>query len=78
MEIKQLCAKCKDGCEGGDIIVEGGNAFKFCKACSDLIKSSPTGNTIHNFLGPKKVESTVAKNMREAKERRDKGYKIWS
>lgn len=75
--MKKKCAKCKDDLAGGGVFVESGESFSFCKTCSDLLEKAPTGNTIHDFLGHKKYESWVARNIREARERREKGESPW-
>lgn len=66
--MQEVCAKCKDDVRGGAIFIDGGDSFSFCKACSNLLDSSPTGS-IRNFLTTAKVESWVAKNMRNARNR---------
>lgn len=69
------CVKCGFSSANHSIIVEGGIGYLFCKACANVLESLPTG-TIENFVGPKK-ESWVAKNMREARERRANGESLW-
>jgi len=70
------CAKCKDECKAGSFFTEGGQTYWFCLPCSNVLNQMPTGN-VEAFLGPKKKESWVAKNMREAKERRARGESLW-
>jgi hypothetical protein len=71
------CAKCNDEADGS-METEGGEVYLFCKACSDLLEKVAPGNTISNFLGREKKEKWVEKNMREARERRKNGIKLWS
>ncbi len=73
--MQEICAKCKDDIRGGAIFVEGGDSFSFCKTCSHLLESSPTGS-VRNFLTRAKVENWVSRNMREARKRREKGEKL--
>jgi len=73
--MKYYCAKCNKHADG-ETHVEGGISFTFCKYCSEKIEDR-TGGVVSDFIGPEKKESHVAKNMREARERRAKGIKIW-
>ncbi len=75
--MKNKCAKCKGDLAGGSIITEGGKSFLFCKTCVDFLQEHPSGHKIHHFL-PAEKETWVAKNVREAKERREKGETPWS
>ena len=65
------CAKCKDSLLGGGVFIESGESFSFCRTCSDLLAKAPTGNTIRDFLGHRKYERCVTKNMKQAKEIRE-------
>jgi hypothetical protein len=67
------CDKCKDVVTGGSAIVKGGTTFYFCKICTDILDKLPTGNTIFEFLGPEKEEKCFVKNIRLAKNLREKG-----
>ena len=66
------CAKCRSDVFGGSYFTENGKAFLFCKECSDLLGKAPNGGTVEAFLGPEKVESWVEKNIREAREKRER------
>jgi hypothetical protein len=71
------CAKCEEDADGSTF-VEGGYTFTFCKTCSDILDElDRTGNVIHDFLGSKKKGSWVARNIREARERRARGELYW-
>jgi hypothetical protein len=65
------CSKCSSDVFGGSYFTENGNAFLFCKECSDLLGKAPTGGAVEAFLGQKKVESWIQKNIREAREKRE-------
>jgi hypothetical protein len=68
------CAKCR--LPGDKMIVEGGVGYIFCKSCGETLEKLPT-STIQGFIGTKK-ETWVAKNMREARERRAAGKGLWN
>ncbi len=71
------CVKCGED-SGCSIVIEGGESFPFCKLCmKQLDELDHTGNIIHDFIGQDKKESQIAKNMREARERRAKGVLLW-
>lgn len=69
------CAKCSDSIEGVNMYVEGGNGYFFCKTCSTILDSNPKEN-VASFLGPR-LETWVAKNIREARDRRARGEGFW-
>ena len=69
------CARCNESIAEGGFITSGGICYSLCKLCFDIVESSPTG-TLESFMGAKK-ERWVAKNMREARERRAKGHFLW-
>ena len=75
--MKYKCKKCKCDAEGGCIITEAGDINRFCINCTEKLERLPTGNTVHHFLSEKE-ENWVAKNIREAKEKRDKGQSPWN
>ncbi len=69
------CSKCNLSTEGGSTLVEGGQEYYFCPTCTKILDSQPN-QTMFSFLGPKK-ESWVARNIREARERRARGQLLW-
>lgn len=69
------CAKCKDKIDGNIIAVQGSISYLVCSPCSEKFESLPTNLTV-NFFNPNK-ETWVAKNMREAKERRVRGELLY-
>ena len=71
------CAKCIDESKHGSFFTQGGETYWFCLPCSNVLNEMPTGS-IEVFLGPNKKESWVAKNMREARERRARGESLWN
>lgn len=73
----KICSKCDGKVTTGSMIVEGGIGYFFCDPCMNILEECPTGNTIANFLGPKK-ETLIEKNMREARERRERGESLWT
>lgn len=73
--MKSKCAKCLVCTEKLAAVAGGGKSYLLCKACTDLIESSE-GNWIERFHGIKE-ESWVARNIREAKERRARGESLW-
>ncbi len=74
--MKYRCANCDKSPESMQVnIIEGGVVYSLCKECEDDLESKPTAS-ITAFLGSK-TENWVMKNMREAKERREKGEGFW-
>ncbi len=51
------CAKCKKKA-ARSIHTEGGEIYHFCKNCSEILESLPTGCAIANFLN-----SELTKNL---------------
>ena len=69
------CAKCEGLSELSTHMTSGGVCYILCESCFEQVKDCPTGS-LETFMAPKK-ESWVAKNMREARERRALGKFLW-
>lgn len=69
------CTKCEKDANGA-FFVEGGNCFQFCKECTDIIETFPTGYAITTFINFGKY-NLIEKNILEAKKRRIRGETIW-
>lgn len=68
------CMKCKEEDSVHSFIVKGGTAYNLCKDCSEKFDNiMQTGaDIVNNF-----IETKVDKNMREARERRARGERLW-
>lgn len=72
-----ICDICKKHVKSVSLYVESGKTHKLCLDCEFEIEKTPLGNRINNKINEKK-ESWVTKNIREAKERREKGERLWT
>jgi len=71
-----LCDKCKFGNNSPVSLHEAGVTYYLCENCHNEYLNFPT-TSLSLYLG-KDPESQVSKNIREARERRSKGYSLWS
>ncbi len=75
--MRPKCSKCKLSSKDGSIRTEGGKVYVFCSSCSYAL-DQVSFISIGTFLGSRREETWVAKNMREARERRSRGEFLWS
>jgi predicted amidophosphoribosyltransferase len=69
-----VCSKCKEEVEKYHMVTEGGIVHSFCNTCMQKLENY---NTVRDYCWDKK-ESWVDINMKEAKERRERGQGLWS
>jgi len=69
------CHKCGKDEEYPTILVRWGVTYFLCSICAERAAYLPTGTPVETFLSTK--ETLVDKNIREARERRAKGYTLW-
>jgi len=69
------CAKCEKNVSYPTLISAFGQIYALCLKCDFLFRSYGNKN-FHQFASEGK-EIWVAKNIREAKERREKGAFLW-
>lgn len=70
------CDKCGRYAKHPFTVVIGGAFYLLCETCETLYDIMPTGAE-QDFI-PNKKEFWVARNMREARERRAKGISLWN
>lgn len=60
------CSKCNDPFEGGCTYIEGGNAYQFCKTCTDILETFPVPtNIMHMFLNPNQKDKAIFSARKE-------------
>jgi len=70
------CSHCGRDVTNPHIFVLAGAAFKVCNECAEAAHNHTDDNTMRDTLIPL-AETQVAKNIREAKERRAAGIRLW-
>lgn len=73
--ISSKCTKCGD--PANQLLATGGVTYKFCAHCWKDIEDAPDGSTkIEDFIKMNKNQ-WIERNIRLAKERRERGEGLW-
>lgn len=76
-KLEDKCAKCKSNPEGGYIITEGGEAYRFCKLCSYILKKHDVCNKVYLFMNDKLPVHEIEKSMINSRILRSEGNSPW-
>ncbi len=80
-EQRVVCKKCNsDGEIKGSYFTEAGEAFYFCKICSEVLEHMPQGNKVGCLLKAEDysfIKNRILKDLISARMRRKNGKKLW-